>query len=233
MEINALDAVVWLTQFASENSFGLLDPNADWNALMQSPAGDIQFKPTTLTGGTPFIPGNKTLNYKLANGTLIESQWLAIVDISADFPSIRNGQELYDSAVLGIYPDEDDSDGEDSADDSPSASAVANATAAASNIASPTSTDEATDTPEPTSTPTPSNWFEVAQVPGYPNDPIVKQPNLGDGGVLTGYFLEDDSIAVLGLPSFDIGWSSCPHFLYDDRKIYPTKQSGWEGKGRH
>ena len=207
VDINGQDAVAWLTQFASENSFGLLDPNADWSALMQTPAGDIQFIPTPLTGGTPFFPDDDQLYYKLSNGTVVESEWLTVVSVPLDLPDIKNGQDLYNFAVLELLPDNDEGLGSGESQDGSSSNTATVITATVGFAASPTNADDpavVSTEPAPMSTPTPNNWFEAAQVTAYPNNTIVKQPDLGAGGVLTGYFLEDTSMAVLSIPSFNM-----------------------------
>ncbi len=97
--IDNQDAIEWLTQFAALNSFGLLEPNADWNALMYNPAADIQNKPSVFTGQSRFYPGDK-LEFVLEDGTERSSRWLSLATVPFDTPTINNGEDLYSFFVL-------------------------------------------------------------------------------------------------------------------------------------
>ena len=63
--------VKYLSAFAELNSIGFLEPHADWNALLESPALDIQGTMSVLQSAT-FYPGDE-LNFTLANSTTIET----------------------------------------------------------------------------------------------------------------------------------------------------------------
>ena len=182
--INGEDAVPFLTQFAVIHTPGNVEPNADYNDLMSSPAGDVQGLYSTFEGNTIFYPGeNITFNFE--NGSTTGSlPWLALYSplIADSPPSLATGQDLYDYFVLGQDPASDSS-----------AATSSLGPAAASTAATTTGSADAT----------PSNW---AYPPAYPNDPVVSQPNLGlvDGGVVSGYFLNDGVTAILSIPSFDV-----------------------------
>jgi hypothetical protein len=159
------------------NSWGYVEPHAEWNALMSSPTLDIQGGLTTLSGGGSFYPGDN-LTFDFENTTSIETVWVAIYGELANYTGpLATGGDFYNYFVLGLLPD--------SFDDS-------------SLIPPPLSGGDA---PAPATT----NWNE-ASYGAFPEDPDVAQPDLGvlGGGVVTGYFYGDISTGVLSLPTFDM-----------------------------
>ena len=69
--INGLPVVEFLSGFASNQSYGLLEPHADWNQLMLTPALTVQGGLTTFGGAAPLYPGDNfddSLNITLQNG---------------------------------------------------------------------------------------------------------------------------------------------------------------------
>jgi hypothetical protein len=69
--INGIAVVDFLTSFASNQSYGLLEPHADWNQLMLTPALTIQGRLTTFGGAAPLYPGDSlddSLNITLQDG---------------------------------------------------------------------------------------------------------------------------------------------------------------------
>jgi hypothetical protein len=74
--INDQEVVQWLSQWAELNVHGYLEPNTDWNALMDHPARWISRELSSFQS-TKLYPGDK-LNFRLANGTLVETYWLAM-----------------------------------------------------------------------------------------------------------------------------------------------------------
>ena len=199
--INGQDATEYLTQFAATNAAGAIEPNADWNQLMSNPAGDVLFQLSVFEGSTIFYPG-ANISFVFENGTTYDDlPWLAgytdFVDSST--PALSSGQDLYDYFVLGIEPID-----LPAAATSISAATSTSAAAAATPSTDPTSDDNSTITPTPTqsASATPSSWSFAP----FPSNPIVAQPNLGsdNGGVLTGYFLNDGITAVLSIPSFEV-----------------------------
>lgn len=194
--INGEDAVPFLTQFAVINTPGNVEPNADYNDLMSSPAGDVQGVYSAFEGNTIFYPGeNITFNFE--NGSTTGSlPWLALYSplIADSPPSLATGQDLYDYFVLGQAP----------ASNSSAATSTLGPAAASTSFAAASSTVAgATATTTGSADATPSNWDYF---PAYPNDPVVSQPNLGyvNGGVVSGYFLNDGITAILSIPSFDV-----------------------------
>lgn len=75
--INGEEPVEYLIRFAAINSQGTLEPHADWNQLMGSPAMDIQGSVNSFSGGATFYPGDE-LNFTMANGTNIATNWVAV-----------------------------------------------------------------------------------------------------------------------------------------------------------
>ena len=202
--INGQDVFEWLTAFAVSNSFGLLEPNADWNALMSSPAADIQTISNAFNGGTSIFPGDE-LNFVQEDGTETPSQWLALAYVPFGTPTIRNGIDFYNNFVTNVIPEDDTSDNSTAAATTAAATTAAAATATG---ASPTTGDSAAATTD-LSVPTATSWDGF---PAYPSNPDVVQPALGLGGVITGYLLNDTKIGVLSIPSFEATGSSIATF---------------------
>lgn len=140
---------------------------------MQSPALDIQGIFEVFGGGATFYPGD-TVTFTFENGTTLGPlPWLAVYNSPGDTGPLETGGDFYNFFVLGFYP----------------ASYAGNQTTAS-----------ATGVLTPTPTPTSTSWNNGA----YPSNPNVLQPDLGidGGGFLTGYLLNDSSLAVLSIPSF-------------------------------
>ncbi|KAI4144517.1 MAG: hypothetical protein L6R39_004148 [Caloplaca ligustica] len=227
VEINGVGASKFLKEFAASNVQGYIEPNADWNNLMSSAASDIQGILSTFEGSSIFYPGD-TIRFKFENGTDTgDLPWLAQFSIyadPADAPLITTGQELYDWYVLGVDSTPDSYSSATTASSIPSATASPSATTLETSAAADTSGSlESADpsdlsafptsasglssaTPASTSTydssPTATAWGSIA----FPPNPIVAQPGLGDvnGGVVTGYILNDALTAILSIPSFVI-----------------------------
>jgi hypothetical protein len=198
--INNQSAVDFLTSFAALQSVGTLEPHADWNQLMASPAQDIQGLVNTFGGGATFYPGDM-LNFTLANGTHVDTYWLAIYD-NTDFTGpLETGGDFYNFFVLGLLP----------ASYNESLAQLPGAATTSSAAASATTSDSVSGAiltginggpAEPTATP--ASWFDESSG-AYPSNPDIVQPELSlfGGGIVTGYFLDDVATAVLSLPSFD------------------------------
>lgn len=194
VEINGQDAVEYLTQFAAVNAFGSLEPHGDWNQLMYSPIQDVLEYYDTFSGDATFYWGDG-LNFTLANGTLIQDWWTALY-INPDFTGpLTTGGDFYNYFVLGLLPA--------SYDDVP-LPCVWN-----ENITCPAYSNATADG----NTTSPSNitsWFNATNG-AFPADPAVAQHDLAygtGGGIVTGYVLDDMSVGVLSIPSFDeLGWT--------------------------
>ena len=200
--INGQDPTIYLTQFAATNAQGTIEPNADWNQLMSNPAGDVLNLLSAFEGSTIFYPG-ANISFAFENGTSYDDlPWLAGYsdNVDADTPALSSGQDLYDYFVLGIIP----TDIPAAATSSLSAAASSTFAAAATSSTGISSDDSltVTSTPTPSASATPSSWSYAP----FPSNPVVAQPNLGldNGGVVTGYFLNDGITAVLSIPSFEV-----------------------------
>ncbi|KAL8627048.1 hypothetical protein Q9189_007249 [Teloschistes chrysophthalmus] len=205
--INGVQIEEFLKNFAASNSLGTLEPNADWNQLMSSPANDVQGLLSAFEGSTPFWPGNE-ITFAFENGTTpLTLTWLATYSIPEDTPKITSGNDLYKVFVLGDFTN---------VDYNSATSAFPTATAAATSSGLPFSGSTSTATPAndtsaavagssstAAATAAPAQATSWEYFP-YPPNPVTVQPNLGDGGVVTGYFLNDGVTAVLSIPSFDI-----------------------------
>jgi hypothetical protein len=193
-QINGKDVVQFLTEFAETNSEGYLEPHADWNSLMGSPAlyisGDLSIMQSlTLYSGDE-------LNFILKNGSTVSSYWLALYTEVDDTGPLTTAGDFYNYFVLGHLPTSYDPDHQWwptlPLDVSTSTNSTDNTTATGSYkvICS-------------RGHPASRNWCEDSNG-AYPNDPTVAQSDLAisGGGIVTGYFYDDISTGVLSIPSF-------------------------------
>lgn len=182
--------VEYLTGYAKANSQGGLEAHADWNQLMESPALDVQAMYSSFGGNGIFYPG-ATLNFTFANGTTYDDYWYAIYNGFGETGPLETGGDFYNFFVLGLYPASFMRDVEASDDIPTTSSTTATSTTIDASVTA-TSTDDAT--------PTPSGWNTL----GYPEIADLVQPDLSvyGGGVLTAYFDNDTSTAMLSIPSF-------------------------------
>jgi Peptidase family S41 len=188
VSINGEDVVSYLTLFAALNSMGTIEPNGDWNELMDTPALDIQGFLPIFSGAATFYPGD-ALNFTFANGTELDTFWLALYNNPDPTGPLTTGGDFYNYFVLGLLP-----------------ASFNSSQASSSGNTNLTSTDNSTLTNPSTAT---TSWFNVSSG-AYPDNPDIAQQDLSveGGGVVTGYFLKDISTGVLSLPTFDqSGWS--------------------------
>ncbi|KAL8992292.1 MAG: hypothetical protein Q9169_007213 [Polycauliona sp. 2 TL-2023] len=240
--INEVSTTQFLKQFASANSPGTLELHTDWNFLMSSPATDIQGLLSPWEGNTPFWPGND-LSFAFENGTEpLQLPWLATYSLPEGTPPIISGDAFYRVFVLGDFSDpaqlvestaEEDPLSTDTAAAESSASAsstlasavTASADPSAESTAVVTATAQEEEDVVEEEEPQPTGWEYFP----YPPNPVTVQPNLGFGGVVTGYFLNDDVTAVLSIPSF--GLSSEAILSFSDSVgefIRKSKEAGKE-----
>ncbi|KAL8727200.1 MAG: hypothetical protein Q9181_005802 [Wetmoreana brouardii] len=207
----------FLKEFAAQNSFGSLEPNADWNQLMSNPANDIQGTLSAFEGSSPFWPGNE-ITFGFENGTEpLALPWVATYNIPDGTPRITSGADIYKFFVLGNILDvETEVGSSDAASVYPTATAAATSSAfdytgsasTVTPVADPSGTASATAAAATAEAPQVTSWEYFP----YPPNPVTVQPNLGDGGVVTGYFLNDGATAVLSIPSFDVNSESIVSF---------------------
>lgn len=160
---------------------------------MSSPALDIQDLYSVVEGYTTFYPGeNITITFE--NGTQVGPEpWVAIYNSQGETGPLATGGDFYNFFVLGLYPAslDLDTDSDDEGSESEQSQTVGSPTDT-SSVGSDASSTSAS------ASATPTAWSSSA----YPSSPHISQPDLGNTGVLTGYFLEDISTAVLSIPSF-------------------------------
>ncbi|KAI0127666.1 peptidase S41 family protein [Xylariales sp. AK1849] len=177
VQINGVAATEYLTRFAALNSVGTVDPHADWNQLMYSPIQTAMGGFSRFAGGATFYEGD-WLNFTFANGTTNPTEWVAIYT-NTDFTGpLTTGGDYYNYFVLGQNPD--------SISDVPLPPAFNFSVAQESTIAALNFT---------------KGWNNVTKGEYPPAD--VMQDSLEAAGVVTGYYLDDISTAVLSIPSFD------------------------------
>ena len=195
-KVNGQDATTFFTQFAAVNSQGYIDPDADWNNLVYSPAEDIQGLVNAFSGTTPFYPGD-VFSITFENGTgIADIPWLAVFNNFEDEIPIASAQDFYNNFIINDSPDVASESTKVRREVELDSSLrwkrqAASATAAATTAA-------ATMTQSSGSPATPSAWPNSA----YPQ-PIIAEADLGLGGVLTGYILDDGSTGVLSIPNFN------------------------------
>ena len=184
--INNVNAVDYVSQFAASNAIGGLEPHNDWNQLMSSSASYVQNYLSIFEGGVTFYPG-ENITLTLQNGTeLGPDPWIAVYNSQGDTGPLATGGDFYNFFVLGLLPASYDDTVSATVSDSSPTSATSSGDAASSS----------------TATPTPSSWADADGGFAYPDDPFVAQEDLGVTGFITGYFLPDDSTAVLSIPTF-------------------------------
>lgn len=190
-KINGRDAIEVMTEFGALNS-EYLEPHAEWNSLMDSPALFVSGDFSTFQAGT-FYPGDE-LNATFKNGTTGETVWLSIYNELDDTGPLTTAGDFYNYFVLGLLP----------------ASYNENSTwwpiLAQSNDTSDDNTTTMADLYKglcDKGSPSASSWCE-ASFGSYPNNPDISQFDLDvtGGGVVTGYFFEDISTGVLSIPTF-------------------------------
>ncbi|KAI9663679.1 MAG: hypothetical protein M1821_007169 [Bathelium mastoideum] len=177
--INNVPVVDYLTSFAQNNSFGMIEPHADWNNLMDSPAQDIIDGTNAFSGGATFYDGD-TINVAWKNGTEHPFYWLALYNSPGFTGPLTTGGDFYNYFVLGNPPANYDEELQKYY----------------ASFPPDNSTDLDTD-PDPL-----LSWNSVS--PAYPNNTLTRQQYLGSdtSGIITSYYLEDIKTAVLSIPSF-------------------------------
>jgi hypothetical protein len=101
--INNQTAEEYLTKFARKHSPGNLDPHADWNALMFSPAQVISGD-EELFRNLVLYPGDN-ITITLANGTAYGPvPFQGIYTNSGPTGPLETGGDFYNFFVLGLYP---------------------------------------------------------------------------------------------------------------------------------
>lgn len=147
---------------------------------MSSPALDVSGSFSIFEGYTTFYPG-ESMALTFENGTQLNPvPWRAYYNYPDDTGPLETGGDFYNFFVLGHYPASYDPNNPGQCFESDT-------------------TDISSDSISPNSTIT--SWSNFSNA--YPPKPDVSQPNLSNGGFLTGYFLHEIKTAVLSIPSFE------------------------------
>ncbi|KAJ6031610.1 hypothetical protein N7540_002342 [Penicillium herquei] len=107
VKINGRDPVEYMTQFAALNSFGKLEPHADWNMLMRSGALDSQGRWDVFFGGAIAYPGDLiTIIFENDTAQTPPHQfpWKAYYRGPPNTGPLQTGGDFYNFFVLGQYP---------------------------------------------------------------------------------------------------------------------------------
>jgi hypothetical protein len=224
--INGVDVIEYLEYFAERNSQGFLEPHADWNAIMDSPALDIQGYLSTFQSAKLY-PGDDAfsdvLNFTLKNRTVVESVWWAFCVDCANTGPLTTGGDFYNYFVLGLQPasyqegnqwwpieeeEEEESTPSTGNGDSFNITAVLEVYCKKGD-------------------PSSQSWC-MSSFGAYPNNPIVTQANLSveEGGIVSSYMLDDTSTAVLSIPSFFQSGGDTPNFRQAIREFIGNASQG-------
>lgn len=101
--INGEDVTTYLTQYAAINAIGNVEPHADWNSLMYSPALDIQGYYSIFSGFGSFYPG-ETISFKLENGTQVGPEnFIAVYNSPGPTGPLETGGDFYNFFVRPTF----------------------------------------------------------------------------------------------------------------------------------
>jgi hypothetical protein len=194
--INGVDVVDYLTQYAVLNAQGYLEPHADWNTVMDSPARDILGDLSTFQSGILY-PGD-SLNFTFKDQEPIDTYWLSIYLDREDTGPLATGGDFYNVFVLGLLPE------------SYNATDKWWPTYPADNS---TSDSNSTETTSYNCSSASQNWCTASRG-AFPDHPSIAQQYLSveGNGVVTGYIYDDISTGVLSMPSFAQVGNSTEYF---------------------
>jgi Peptidase family S41 len=171
---------------------------------MSHPTRDIQGGFSTY-GAAEFYPGRE-LNFTFSNGTNITSFWLARYDFPQEPPEgIITPRDFYNFFVLGHAPPPQTRKQRRASTAPGLGDYIMQALNPSTGTQSSTAQSSSTQTSSAatyTHDPDANSWYEPSRG-AYP-DPDVAQPDLSvlGGGIVSGYFLDDISTAVLSIPGF-------------------------------
>jgi hypothetical protein len=197
VKINDVDAIDYLTALVAPNSDGFVEPHADWNSLMESPAKEAQgylssFQRLTLYPGAD-------LNFTLANGTEVSTIWLALYTEPYPTGPLTTPGDFYNRFVMRLTPA-----GFDISDPTQTAWWPAEYEITWDNNTAEPVTEPAYDCSS--SAGLVVNWCNVTngELGAYPNDPVVVQSNFSTAGAgaVSGYIINETATGVLSLPGF-------------------------------
>ncbi|KAK3652434.1 hypothetical protein LTR56_005144 [Elasticomyces elasticus] len=179
--INTVPVVDYLSEFARNNSFGMVEPHADWNQLFVTPAQLITGSANAFSGGATFYPGDEMILEFGDNRPAQNYSWLAFYNSPGYTGPLATGGDFYNFFVLNLAP------------------ANYNTTSTAYYASLPTYNSTTVKTNQTYLT----SWHSVASA--YPADTLSHQKKLSltSSGSITSYMLRDISTAVLSIPTFN------------------------------
>lgn len=170
---------------------------------MSSFASYIQDDYSIFEAYVEFYPGDYiTLGFE--NGTILDPEpWIAVYNSPGPTGPLATAGDFYNFFVLGFYPASFDVNAPDPC------AAVVNTTNSSNFTATSTSSASA-NTSSVAAEASATSWSDTP----YPTHADIYQPNLYPygGGLLTGYFLENISTAVLSIPSFSMSGDDVQSF---------------------
>lgn len=183
-----MDAVNYTKTFASRQSFGMVEPHADWNQLMVTPAQEL-FGVSYLSDAAPFYAGDQ-MSLSFENGTTVSQRWTALYASPGFTGPLETGGDFYNFFVLGNYPANYDAAYADYIESQAGA-----AFDSYEDVVLTPGSDDANNTL--------TSWHKI--IPVYPSDAMNYEQDLGEftNGDVTGYHIAEASTAVLSIPSFE------------------------------
>ena len=191
VEIEDESVFTYLQKYAARTAAtGSLDPHGDWNLLMWSPA--YQFNRWGALDEVSYWPGffemttvynGESLSGRFANGSSFEWKYQAGSVQELDNFTLESPWEIAQNLARNLK------------------------TAPLSNTPGRLKVRRDEDSLTPSDIAKGGEYdgrrnLTSVPLPHYPDDPIVIQSDLGQGGLASGYLLSDDSVGVLSLPSF-------------------------------
>lgn len=172
--INEIDAITYLSDFASEQSVGNLEPHADWNQLFYNQVQDIIRTTNTFSGSATFYPGDE-IRLTFENGSKISDHYRAIYNYPFPTGRLQTGGDFYNFFVLGLLP-------------------------ASFNDTQTRVPTTAVSSAIPTETAPSLQYLAFPEKP----DIAQYDQDILDLIYLSGYFFDSPSISVLSIPTFEI-----------------------------
>ncbi|KAK4895057.1 hypothetical protein LTR27_006924 [Elasticomyces elasticus] len=102
--INTVPVVDYLSAFARNNSFGMVEPHADWNQLFVTPAQLITGSANAFSGGATFYPGDEMILKFGDNRPAQNYSWLAFYNSPGYTGPLATGGDFYNFFVLNLAP---------------------------------------------------------------------------------------------------------------------------------
>ena len=228
VQINTGRAEDYLERYAQLNSYGNVEPHADWNDLFDNQVA------LALGTGSYFDVVSSFWNDDYVSFTFENGSSTGVLQMQGNLDltsfctdPITNGADVY-SCLVSLYVPTTPDDSTSSAPSVTSTTAATTSapsatvsytyngvfiysdiiTAATSDVPSVTSgLATSTSTSTEANTAAATSWFDYG-LTAFPDDPVVIQPELGISGFTTGYIISVNSsykVGVLSIPTFQMG----------------------------